>query len=153
MAFAPMRFDCVTTTMKRTSVSKRAIGLDKISLPHPGNGYSLNACFLYQDAAAKKWSKEVCERVIKSTGPESLRRTWWKMEDLAEPGVLAGAVSVALRADVLVVALNAAQTLPHPFYAWVESWLPYRYGPAGALLVLMGNPEAGGPEAANTRDY
>jgi len=91
--------------------------------------------------------------VSRQTGPESLRSTWWKMNDFAESGVLAGAVSIALRADVLVVAMDATQGLPYPFYAWVESWLPHRLMPAGALLVLMGNAEAAGTRASNIREY
>jgi hypothetical protein len=139
--------------MKRASVPKRPVSLEKIALPKPRDGYSLNVCFLYQDAATKTWAKEISERVAQLTGAESLRKSWWRMGDLTESGVLAGAVSVALRSDVLVVAMDAAQGLPFPFYAWVESWLPHRFQSAGALLVLMGNAEAAGTRASNIREY
>jgi hypothetical protein len=139
--------------MKRASVPKRPVSLEKIALPKPRDGYALNVSFLYQDAVTKSWAKEVSERVAKLTDAQSMRSTWWKMGDLAESGVLAGAVSIALRADVLVVAMDATQGLPYPFYAWVESWLPHRFQPAGALLVLMGNTEAAGTRASNIREY
>jgi hypothetical protein len=139
--------------MKRASIPKRSVNSEKISLPQPRDGYALNVCFLYQDAATKKWAKEVAERVAQQTGVESMRSTWWKMTDLSASGVLAGAVSIALRADVIVVAMDAAQGLPYPFYAWVESWLPHRFQPAGSLVVLMGNTEAAGTRASNIREY
>lgn len=139
--------------MKRISVSKRAVTPDKIALPTPCDGYCLNVSFLYQDAATKKWAKEVSERVSQLNEPECLRSTWWKMGDLTEPGVLAGAVSIAMRADVLVLAIDAAQPLPYSVYAWVESWLPHRYQPTGALLVLMGNPNADKAQVASICDY
>lgn len=139
--------------MKRQSVSKRSVNPDKITLPTPCEGYGLNVSFLYQDATTKKWAKEVSERVNQLNEPESLRCTWWKMGDLAQPGVLAGAVSIAMRADVLVLAMDAAQPLPYPVYAWVESWLPHRYQSTGALLALMGNPGANKPQAASLCEY
>jgi hypothetical protein len=139
--------------MKQTSVSKRVAALDIPGFLEPANGQVLQVSFIYQDAPTRKWAREVAERVTKVAGPESLRATWWNMTDLSHPGVLAGAVWTAMRADAIVVALDAAQELPYPFYVWVESWLPHRVAATGALMALVGTSVPAPAQAARTREF
>lgn len=75
------------------------------------------------------------------------------MGDLSAPGVLAGAVSTALRADVVVVATHAAEGLPMAFYVWVDAWLPHRPQNAGALVALLGKRRNSAPSSGRVRDY
>src|SRR5205823_14046115 len=81
------------------------------------------------------------------------RATWWKIGELNQPGVLAGAVSMAMRAKLIVVATRGAEGLPLPFYVWVNGWLPHRFSAAGALVALLGTPEEPGCQPGRVKDY
>src|SRR5689334_8765513 len=131
--------------MEHTSVSEQLTRLDKLVAESSGAGYGLNVTFVYEDAATRKWAREVFERATKVAGDQSLRATWWKINDLSAAGVLAGAVSTALRADVIVIATASGEGLPLPFYVWANSWLEHRSGKPGAIVGLLGcmeNPSA-----------
>lgn len=119
----------------------------------PGPECVLNVTILYEDQTARDWAAEVCERVAGLVGNEIVRSRWWKLEDLSEPAVLAGAVSTALRADVIIVAVRAADGLPLPFYVWVDSWLPYVPRAKGALVALITMPCNPSPRLDRVRDY
>src|SRR5258708_15584984 len=56
----------------------------------------LHVTVVYEDAATRQWAGEVFERVTKLVGKDAIRSTWWKMGDLSQPAVLAGAVSTAI---------------------------------------------------------
>jgi len=139
--------------MMQAISSERIAARDDWPLTAPGAGYSLNVVFVYQDSQTRKWAKEVYERVSKLAGSESARATWWRMSDLSEPGVLAGAVSTAMRADVIVVAVRTGEGLPLPFYVWVNSWLPHRGPQTGALVALFGESRNRSPHVDRVREY
>ena len=102
--------------------------------------YVLNVVVVYEDSLTRQWAMGVYERVAKVAGHEGVQTTWWQISDLCEPGVLAGAVSTTLRADVVVVAIRAVDGLPLPFYVWVKEWLPHRIPSTGALVALLPAP-------------
>jgi len=139
--------------MTQTAASERVTPWDELTVAPHGAGYSLNIVFVYQDATTRKWAREVYDRVAKLAGPETARATWWRMSDLSEPGVLAGAVSTAMRADVLVVAVRTGEGLPLPFYVWVNAWLPHRGPQTGALVALLGIGGQRSPHQERVRDY
>jgi len=116
-------------------------------------GSALSVAILYQDGPTKLWARQLCERVTRIVGQDGFRATWWKMSDLTEPGVLAGAVSMAIRADVLVVALHASQDLPLAFYVWAEAWMPHRLAAAGSLLALIDLPDQPSSQSDRAREY
>jgi hypothetical protein len=103
---------------------------------------TLNVAVVYHDLQTHAWAAEVFDRVRKSAGKATIRGTWWKISDLIEPGVLAGAVSTAMRADVILVAVDAEERLPLPFHVWVDTWLPNRLQMGGSLVALLGRREA-----------
>ncbi|MGH7967846.1 MAG: hypothetical protein ACREIC_03870 [Limisphaerales bacterium] len=105
------------------------------------NEQTLNVTVLYEDEPTRQWAAEVCERVAGVVGSEALRTIWWRLEDLSEPAVLAGAVSTTLRADVIIIAIRAAEGFPLPFYVWVDSWLPYHPQGGAALVALITLPD------------
>jgi hypothetical protein len=96
---------------------------------------------IYQDEVTRQWAKEVCERVAGVVGATALTLRWWKLEDLNQPTVLTGAVSTALQADVLMVAIRAAEGFPLPFHVWVNSWLPHSAAGKAALVALISLPQ------------
>jgi hypothetical protein len=97
---------------------------------------------IYQDGPTRLWAMELCQRVAALVGPQALSARWWKLDDLRQPAVLAGAVSSALRADVLMVAIRAAEGFSMPFYVWVQSWLPHRSPGKAALVALVAFPDS-----------
>jgi hypothetical protein len=72
---------------------------------------------------------------------------------LNQPAVLAGAISTALRADVLMVAIRATEGFPLPFYVWVDSWLPHRSPGKAALVALITLPERPSLPIDRGREY
>jgi hypothetical protein len=62
-------------------------------------------------------------------------------------------VSTALRADVIVVAVRAADGLPLPFYVWVDAWLPHHPQGSAALVALIAMPDNPGARLDRARDY
>lgn len=139
--------------MKQTHVLERDAALDQVTLGSAPEDYALNVTLVYHDARTQSWAREVYDRVAKVAGREWIRATWWKVSDLVEPGVLAGAVSTAMRADVIVVALDAAEGLPLPFHVWVDNWLPHRRQTTGCLFALLGRSEAASGHACRVREY
>jgi hypothetical protein len=95
-----------------------------------------NVMVVYQDAHTRKWATNFYPGKVR--GCAEVKCTWWNLNDLSEPGVLAGAVSTAIRADVIVVAVLTGTGLPLPFYVWVDSWLPHRKLTEGKLIALVG---------------
>jgi len=124
-----------------------------MALAGPGASYSLNMTVVYEDGWSREWAGRVCERVAELVSKEAARTTWWKISDLGEPAVLAGAVSTAIRADVIVVALCASDGLPLPFYVWVDSWLPHHPQGTAALVALITMPENPSARLDRARNY
>jgi hypothetical protein len=114
--------------------------LDKLVTSLPAAEYALNISIVYDGAETRKWAGDVYRRVEAAIGIDSTRATWWNVSDLAEPGVLAGAVSTAIRADMILIAVQGSEGLPLPFYFWINSWMPHRVSAAGALVALLGSP-------------
>ncbi|SPE59092.1 hypothetical protein SBV1_30027 [Verrucomicrobia bacterium] len=139
--------------MKKMPVSKRVADLDIITLAAPDVDSPLNLTVVYQDQDTKVWAREVSDAVVRSAGEHKVCATWWKLEHLAQPGVLAGAVSTALKAQIIVVAVTAAEGLPYPFYVWVESWLQHRRPRSGALIALLSLPRRSEARAHQARQY
>jgi hypothetical protein len=139
--------------MIQECVLERVGPLDELAAAAPGGQYGSNVMVLYSDPPALAWAREVCERVKSLVGKEAVRSTWWKIGDLGSPGVLAGAVSTAMRADVIVVSAHAGEVLPLPFYVWVDSWLPHRFHSPGALMALIAMPQRPGAKSEQVREY
>jgi hypothetical protein len=97
----------------------------------------LNVTVIYEDAAACQWAREACDQMPMLAGKKRVSTTWWKLNELSQPAVLAGAVSKAMRADVIVVATRATEGFPLPFYVWVSSWLPHHLPGKGTLVAWI----------------
>jgi hypothetical protein len=111
--------------------------LEKLAATLTGGSNGPNIVFVYQDNECHGWAKAISEKIIRLTGGQCQRTSWWKISDLTAPGILAGAVSSALRADLIVVA-SQSEGLPLPFYVWVNLWWPNRSEAPGALLAITG---------------
>ena len=127
--------------------------LDKLVPVTARPGAAVNAVFIYEDATTREWAREAHDRVLKLTGKDALRPTWWKLDNLRAPGVLAAATSTAMRADVIVVAVAGTDTLPLPFYTWISSWLPNRLKAGGVLAALVGKTKQAGARPGRIAKY
>ena len=135
--------------MEQITVPEQSTQLEKLAADALASGYGLNVALVYEDAETRRWCRDVFERATKVAGQQAIRATWWNISDLSAPGVLDGAVSTAMRADVIVVACRSAEDLPLPFYVWTEAWTAHRVIPAGALVALLAEPA----QASTLRDY
>lgn len=111
-----------------------------------------NITFVYQDAETRDWAREAYQRLSHLASPEGVRATWWKISDLSAPGILAGAVSSAVRSDIIVIATRS-EGLPLPFYVWVNLWWPHRPEEAGALVGLIGRSAQTAAEMGSVGEY
>ena len=115
--------------------------------------YVLNVAVVYDHESTRAWARETCDQISKLAGDDAVRCTWWRLADLSQPAVLAGAVSKGMRADVLVVAIRAAKLFPLPFYVWIDSWLPHRFRRAGALVALVATTDGSNGCSHETNRY
>ena len=115
--------------------------------------HELKMVCLYEEAQTRIWTRAVANQVQKMIGAPQFQVGWWKMADLSHPGVLAGAVSKAMRADLIVVASRGAEGLPVPFYFWVNNWLPHRPAKTGILLGLLGSDEPHTTDSGRLHKY
>jgi hypothetical protein len=113
-------------------------------LRRQANPDKVNLVLLYEDDETNDWTGEIVAQARALIGPASVQATWWKISDLVVPGVLAGAISKAMRADMIVVATRQGEGLPLPFYVWVEQWLPHHRQTDAALVLQTGAPNGPG---------
>jgi hypothetical protein len=139
--------------MPRRSNAQAIMSLEKLVTGLPAAEYAMNVTVIYQDSQSRKWAGEIYQKMQALVGAKALRSTWWNISDLIQPGVLAGAVSKAIRSDLIVVAVSGSEGLPLPFYFWVNAWLPHRVSGPGALVGLLGAPVPRTPESGRLRKY
>ncbi len=139
--------------MQKTMIQEQVSPLDK---PVPITlqlERLLNIVVVYDDAGASKWARETCEQMLGRTDRQNGCSTWWKLSELSQPAVLAGAVSKAIHADVIVVATRTTEGFPLPFYVWVDSWLPHRLRGMGTFVGLIAVPQRRSPHMNRTVNY
>jgi hypothetical protein len=141
------------STKKETLTSQSINRLEKLIAISPKDGAPLNVALIYEDAPTREWAREAFEHVTKVAAEQGVRPTWWNLENLGDPGVLAAAVSTAMRADVIVLAARATEGMSLAFYAWINAWLPNRYNSGGVLAALLGKTERSGTRPARVGEY
>jgi hypothetical protein len=114
---------------------------------------ALNVTMVCEDLTTREWATEMWRRVTQSVGKENISITSWMIGDLARPEVHAEAVLSAARADVIVIAVSAAEILPVDLCVWIAAWVQRRTRQAGALVALIGLPQKRDPQAFSTRDF
>ncbi|HZR18960.1 MAG TPA: hypothetical protein VFE51_16855 [Verrucomicrobiae bacterium] len=139
--------------MSRRSDFDSSASLAKLVTSLPTAEYAINVTVVYDQAQTRKWAGEIYQRLEMVLGAKAVRANWWNLTDLGEPGVLAGAVSKAMHADMIVLAVQSSEGLPLPFYFWVNSWLPHRTPGAGALVALLGEESPRNRESGRLRKF
>jgi hypothetical protein len=141
------------STKKENLTAEFLTRLEKLITISPDNGAPLNVALIYEDAQTREWAREAYERIIKLAGEQGVRPTWWNLDNLGEPGVLAAAVSTAMRADVIVLAARAGEGMPLAFYTWINAWLPNRFFRGGVLAALLGKTQRSSARRARVGEY
>lgn len=127
-----------------------ALLLNNVRRPSRDSLSGLSVMTVYQDDATQRRASAQCSAVV--NGNPLLQRSEWKLSDLSEPGVLAGAVHMAMRADVIVISLTSGAALPLPFYVWVNMWMAYRKV-SGGKLILLGKAASQAPFSESAVQY
>ncbi|HLH57312.1 MAG TPA: hypothetical protein VKY92_27280 [Verrucomicrobiae bacterium] len=127
--------------------------LDKLITGLPTAEYVMNMTVLYDDASSRGAATAIYSKVQSVVGFSALKGTWWKLGDLRHAGVLAGAVSKAIRSDMIVICVRQSEAVPLPFYFWVNAWLPHRLPGVGALVAMLESPDPANSEAGRLRKY
>jgi hypothetical protein len=141
------------STKKEILTSESITRLEKLTAMSLNDGSALNVALIYEDAQTREWARGAYERIAKVAADQGVRPTWWNLENLGDPGVLAAAVSTAMRADVIVLAARAAEGMPLAFYAWINAWLPNRFQRGGVLAALLGKTERSGARPVRVGEY
>ena len=95
----------------------------------------------------------MCRPLRQKFGGENVQNTWHSIHSLNDPEVLLEAAHAALAADVIVIAIHAADELPPELCAWIDVWLPRRLARVGALAALIGVAGEPATEAVRTQEY
>jgi hypothetical protein len=138
---------------RKSDRANRIASLEKLVAGLPASQYVMNITVVYEESQTHKWAGEVYQTMETMLGAEAVRGTWWKLADFHQPGVLAGAVSKAMRSDMIIVSVRGSEGLPLPFYYWVNSWLPHNAGCIGALVALLGTPIPRNSESGRLRKF
>jgi hypothetical protein len=137
--------------MQQAAVLDQAGSSRQVAMASKDDEPGLKVVTVYQDPLTRDWAAELWGRVEQLISDEQLCRQSWKISDLTDPRVFMDAVQAAAEADVLVVSVRDTRELPIGLYVWIDSWIPSRTGPAGALVALIGVPPE--PDAQSGRAY
>jgi len=143
----------IQSLKKETATSESITRLERLITISPKGESPVNMALIYEDAQRREWAREAFERVAKLAGKQGVRPTWWNLDNLGDPGVLAAAVSTAMRADVIVLAARAGEGMPLAFYTWINAWLPNRFQSGGVLAAFLGKTERSSARPGRIGEY
>jgi hypothetical protein len=138
--------------MKTVELLQRMVLSNEAATPDE-MGYSLNIAGVYQDGVTQDWATQTCHLATQQARAGRVQNSWFNINSLGDPKILADAVSAALTADVIVVSVYAAGELPLDLYVWFDLWLPRRPARGGALAALVGIADPLDSRPARTFEY
>ena len=139
--------------MAHSNFLERIAPADKAPIPLAEDVPALNVTMVYEDPAARKWAAEMWGPVTQMAGEENISVASWSIGSLAWPEMIEEAALSAARADVIVIAVSAAERLPIDLCVWIGAWVPRRARRAGALAALISPPRKRDLQAFSTRDF
>jgi hypothetical protein len=132
---------------------RQTVFSDESEIAARGSGYEFKIAVVYQDTLSQSWAIQMCRPVRQKFGGENVESTWHSVHSLSDPEILVEAAQAALAADVIVIAIHAADELPPELCAWIDVWLPRRLARVGALAALIGVTGEPAPQAVRTQEY
>ena len=107
---------------------------------------------VYEDAAARDLALQLCNELIRKFDPDlKFHSSWWGFRYLSDGEIGQQAGQSVAKADLVVVSVNRAESLPFEVIAWFEMWLPMRSSSAGALVLLSKSSELKEPHSWQDR--
>ena len=93
---------------------------------------------VYEDAPARDLAIQLCGSLEQSfVGDLEFDFAWWRFDYLSDPRIIHDAIETAVKADLILVAIHRAKSIPSDVQAWFEGWVPRRKPAEGALAVLQ----------------
>jgi hypothetical protein len=140
-------------TYKAVAILKPAVPAHDVAIAADESGYVLNIMGIYQDTVTRDWAIQICQQATQFARQGRVQNSWFTVNSLGDPGILTDAVFAALRADVIVVSIYAADELPIDLYVWFDAWLPRRPAHVSALTALIGVVESLDSQSVRTIQY
>lgn len=139
--------------MKEVETLKPTVSVDDVTIVADESGYVLNIVGIYQDTVTRDWAIQICQQATQSARVGHVQNSWFNVHSLGDSGVFEDAVGAALRADVIVVSIYAADELPLELCVWFEAWLARRPVRVSALTALIGVADPLDSESLRTIKY
>ena len=139
--------------MKPAGAFKPIAPAEKAPIARAEDKPALNVTMVYEDPTSLEWTTEMWDRVTQMAGDENISFASWSIYSLAWPEMLEEAVSSAARADVIVIAVSAAERLPIDLCVWIGAWVSRRAERPGALVALIGLTRKPEFQVFSTRDF
>jgi hypothetical protein len=139
--------------MNQIAVANQIVARGQSFTNQPEAEWGLKVAALYQHDWNRERAEEVCRRVERIAGKDAVSSNSWSLADLGDPTQFAEAAWRAAEADVILVAIDAAEELPPEFYVWIDIWLPRRCQTTGAFIALLNVPTDLGEFSVRTLNY
>ena len=139
--------------MAHSNILERIAPAGQAPIARTENEPGLNVTMVYDDSTSLEWTMEMWNRVTQIAGDENISFASWSIDSLAQPELFTEAVLSAAQADVIVIAVSAAERLPVDLCVWIGTWVSRRARRAGALVALIGLPRESAPQAFSTQDF
>jgi len=99
---------------------------------------NFNVVVAYEDVAAAKRAKEICDRLRCTIGDQVvLEMHLWRWDILKNAGLIDIAVNDAVNARLIILATRGFKDFPADTRTWIELWVPRRRARTGALVLLV----------------
>ena len=139
--------------MAHSNILERIAPADRVPIAPAKDEPALNITMVCEDLLTREWAAEMWDRVTQIAGKENISVASWSVGSLARPEMLTEATLSAVRADVIIIAVSAAERLPMDLCVWFGAWVSRRVRRAGALVALIGLPQRRDGQAFSTRDF
>jgi len=119
--------------------------INKLHARQTGSGgHQLTAVAASEDTTTENWIEEFCVGVTRQLGNScQVIKQSWLLSELRTPHLRAIAATDAAGADIVIVALHAAESVPPEVRSWIDLWLAQRKPRPCVLLALFDPPHRG----------
>jgi hypothetical protein len=98
----------------------------------------VSAVAVYEDSSTRGRVEDFCRALARDLGPNcQLATESWPVSELRMPQLRTIAADEAARADLIIIALHHAETLPDEISSWNEAWLKKRSRNSSVLLAIF----------------
>jgi len=110
-----------------------------------GSGTSrFTAVAASEDTSTENWIEAFCLSVTRQLGDRcQVIKQSWLLSELRTPHLRAIAAADAAGADIVIVALHAAEHVPPEVKSWIDLWIAKRGAKPTTLLALFDPPYRG----------